>query len=77
MPEFTIPLCKTVPAHGEVKIEADTLEEACSRVRADIETNGEPGIAEGVDFTADWSRSEELSVGDVILPDGRNFSVRT
>lgn len=75
--EYTVPVRMRVPAHAQVEIEANSLEEACIRLRDDIDENGMITIASTPDFTADWENADELAVGDVVLPDGRMFSTST
>lgn len=73
---FKIPVVKQVPAYAEVEVEADTLEEACIQLRDEIKRDGLGSRAAEADFTADWEEAYDLTLADVILPDGRNFSAK-
>jgi len=76
MSKFTVPVRKTLIANAQVEVEADSLEQACIQVKEDIVKNGVDSQAAAAEFDADWENATDLSVGDVVLPDGRNFSAR-
>lgn len=76
MAMYKIPVKKEVPAYAEVEIEANTLEEACLLVQADIHKLGINSDAAEAEFTADWSEAHDLALAEVMLPEGRIFPAK-
>jgi len=74
MAVFKVVVKKQVPAYAEVEVKANSLEEACMKVQEDIREHESDSEAAAAEFTADWSEAYGLTLADVTLPDGRNFS---
>lgn len=68
MPNFEVPVRINVPAHGTVDIEAESFEDACTKVREDIAQNGFESRAAEADFTSDWSRQTDLAIDEAAFP---------
>ncbi|QEG35852.1 hypothetical protein Pr1d_31580 [Bythopirellula goksoeyrii] len=77
MTVYKVPVRVEVPAHGEVEVEADSLEKACIHIRDDIREHGFNSIAGEAEFTTDWENATNLSLGRVVLLDGRKFTERS
>jgi len=74
MSTFQVPVRVNVPALGTLEVEADSLENACLKVQADIDTNGFDSLAADAEFTTNWGEQSGLTVDDVLLPSGQLFS---
>jgi len=66
---YQVPICAQVPARGIVEVEADSFEEACTKVQADIDKHGFLSQAGEAELTSDWENAHDLSLDRASFPE--------
>jgi len=69
MTTYQVPICAQVPARGVVEVEADSFEEACTKVQADIDEHGFLSQAGEAELTTEWENVHGLSLDQANFPD--------